>query len=152
MPTYIFTNCSVLNLSSVHSNFLMSLIREKQSVHRHRDIDHPPRSKKGKKRLVRKRKMASFLSHVNPTPAFPSYTGPYSVGSYAVEVPIAELPSNQTPPDPSVTTVNFRIFYPCEVPSKQPKPVYWIPEPQKEYLRAYAGFCGASPRLSRVIQ
>ena len=125
---------------------------QKYSTHRHRDIGHHPRSKKGKKRLVHKRKMASFLSHVNPTPAFPSYTGPCSVGSYAVEIPIAELPSHLAPPDPNITTVSFRVFYPCEVPSKQPKPVYWIPETQKDYLRAYAAFCGASPRLSRVIQ
>ena len=97
-------------------------------------------------------KMVSLLSHVNPTPSFPSYTGPYSVGSYAVEIPITELPSNATHPDPSVTTLSFRVFYPCEAPSKPPHPVYWIPEPQKEYLRAYAGFCGASPRLSKVIQ
>ncbi|KAI4102960.1 MAG: hypothetical protein L6R37_004110 [Teloschistes peruensis] len=95
--------------------------------------------------------MVSFLSHLNPTPSFPSYTGPYKVGAADVEIPAAELPSPSPNPDPSLTTVSFRIFYPCE-PAKPTKPVYWLPDPQHEYLGAYTRFLGASRRLSGFLR
>ncbi|KAL9587791.1 MAG: hypothetical protein Q9203_003387 [Teloschistes exilis] len=95
--------------------------------------------------------MVSFLSHLNPTPGFPSYTGPYKVGTADVEIPAAELPSPSPTPDPSLTTVSFRIFYPCE-PVKSSKPVYWLPDPQHEYLGAYTRFLGASRRLSGFLR
>lgn len=98
--------------------------------------------------------MASFISRFNPIPSFPAYTGPYSVGTLDVEVPTAQLPSpsSSDPPDPSISTVSFRIFYPCERPAKAPKPVYWLSEPQQEYFKGYAKFLGASPRLAEFIQ
>ncbi|KAI4088290.1 MAG: hypothetical protein LQ344_006204 [Seirophora lacunosa] len=82
--------------------------------------------------------MVSFLSHLNPTPGFPSYTGPYQVGTTDVEIPTSELPSPSSCPDSSLSTVNFRIFYPSESPVKHPSSVYWLPDPQQEYLGAYA--------------
>ncbi|KAL9582282.1 MAG: hypothetical protein Q9212_003391 [Teloschistes hypoglaucus] len=96
--------------------------------------------------------MVSFLSHLNPTPGFPSYTGPYKVGTADVEIPATELPSPSPNPDPSLTTVSFRIFYPCEPPAKPSKPVYWLPDPQHEYLGAYTRFLGASRRLSGFLR
>lgn len=98
--------------------------------------------------------MASFFSHFNPTPSFPAYTGPYPVGTLDVEVPIAQLPSpsSSAPPDPTISTVSFRIFYPCERPAKTPKPVYWLSEPQREHFKAYARFLGASQRLAGFIK
>ncbi|KAI4251462.1 MAG: hypothetical protein LQ352_004842 [Teloschistes flavicans] len=96
--------------------------------------------------------MVAFLSHLNPIPGFPSYTGPYKVGTADVEIPAAELPSPSPTPDPNLTTVSFRIFYPCEPPTKPPKSVYWLPDPQHEYLGAYTRFLGASRRLSGFLR
>ncbi|KAL8671055.1 MAG: hypothetical protein Q9168_004426 [Polycauliona sp. 1 TL-2023] len=94
----------------------------------------------------------SFLSHLNPAPSFPSYTGPYKVGSTDVEIPVAELPSPSPAPDPTLATVSFRIFYPCETPPKPPHSVHWLPDPQQEYLGAYVRFLGASRRLSGFLR
>lgn len=96
--------------------------------------------------------MASFLSHLNPIPGFPSYTGPYKVGSTDVEIPTTELPSPSPAPESSISTVSFRIFYPSEPPVKHPKPVHWLPDPQQEYLGAYVRFLGASHRLSTFLR
>ncbi|KAI9871785.1 MAG: hypothetical protein M1830_002455 [Pleopsidium flavum] len=95
--------------------------------------------------------MAHLLSHLNPIPKFPPYTGPYKVGTLDIEIPITSLPSPSPAPDPSISTVQFRIFYPCETPQKSPKTTYWIPEPQREYLGAYARFLGASPTFSEFF-
>ncbi|KAL8897757.1 MAG: hypothetical protein Q9207_007040 [Kuettlingeria erythrocarpa] len=94
--------------------------------------------------------MVSFLSQLNPTPGFPSYTGPYKVGSTDVEIPTSELPSPSPTPDPSISTVSFRIFYPSEPPVKHSKPVYWLPEPQQEYLGAYKSTFSPSPCLHNI--
>ncbi|KAI4093525.1 MAG: hypothetical protein LQ339_007663 [Xanthoria mediterranea] len=94
----------------------------------------------------------SFLSNLNPAPSFPSYTGPYAVGTTDVEIPAAELPSPSSTPVPALSTVSFRIFYPCEVPPKPAKPVYWLPDPQHDYLGAYVRFLGASRRLSAFLR
>ncbi|KAL8761499.1 MAG: hypothetical protein Q9184_002378 [Pyrenodesmia sp. 2 TL-2023] len=96
--------------------------------------------------------MVSFLSQINPTPGFPSYSGPYTVGSTDVEIPTSELPSPSPTPDSSISTVSFRIFYPSEPPAKHSKPVYWLPEPQQQYLGAYVRFLGASHRLSTILR
>lgn len=93
--------------------------------------------------------MSSLLSRLNPVPSFPSYTGPYSVGTQEVEIPVSDLPSTSPPPDANITTLSFRIFYPCK-PTK-PKPVYWLPSPQGEYFRAYARFMSAGPRLASFL-
>lgn len=93
--------------------------------------------------------MSSLLSRLSPIPAFPAYTGPYHVGTQEVEIPISDLPTSSPPPDANITTVSFRIFYPCQ-PSK-PKPAYWLPSPQGEYFRAYARFLSAGPRLASFL-
>lgn len=93
----------------------------------------------------------SFLNKLNPTPAFPAYTGPYKVGSVDVEVPTSDLenPSADAPPS-DVPTVAFRIFYPCRQDSEQ-KTVRWIPSPQREYISAYARFLGANSAFAGVF-
>lgn len=93
--------------------------------------------------------MSSLRSRLNPVPSFPAYTGPYNVGTQELEIPISDLPTSNPPPDANVTTVSFRIFYPCE-PTK-PKSVYWLPSPQGEYFRAYARFLSAGPRLASFL-
>ena len=93
--------------------------------------------------------MSSLFSRLNPVPSFPAYTGPYSVGTQEVEIPISNLQTECLPPDPSITTLTFRVFYPCQ-PAK-PKPVYWLPSPQGEYFRAYARFLSAGPRLASLL-
>lgn len=95
--------------------------------------------------------MAHLLSHLNPIPGFPPYTGPYKVGTVDVEIPVADLPSSSPAPDPAISTVHFRIFYPCEEPRRHTKRTYWIPDPQREYLGAYARFLGAGPSVSEFF-
>ncbi|MCJ1379127.1 hypothetical protein MMC17_002227 [Xylographa soralifera] len=96
--------------------------------------------------------MASLLPSLNPTPAFPKhYGGPYPVGTVDIEIPVSELPSVTRTPDSSISTVSFRVFYPCESPHSSVKPVYWIPDPQHGYVSAYARFLGASSRISQLI-
>ncbi|KAL9614217.1 MAG: hypothetical protein Q9167_001305 [Letrouitia subvulpina] len=96
--------------------------------------------------------MPSFLSRFSPTPAFPAYSGPYEVGTIEVETPAAELQASPPGPDPSISTVNFRIFYPCQPTTKQSKPVFWLPHPQHEYLGAYFQFLGVSQRLAVLFR
>ncbi|KAK0509010.1 hypothetical protein JMJ35_008381 [Cladonia borealis] len=118
--------------------------------------------------------MAKLLSHLNPIPGFPAYTGPYQVGTINLEIPISDLSSPSEaqaptpeiapplanaseeqrailspPPNFDITTISFRIFYPCE-PTKSSKSPYWLPSPQTAYLHAYARFLGASPRLATL--
>lgn len=92
----------------------------------------------------------SWFSRFNPTPAFPSYTGPYMVGSVDVEIPAADLDSPSPAPNSSLGTVAFRIFYPCE-PSSHERPVKWIPDPQRGYVSAYARFLGANSAFSDIF-
>lgn len=94
----------------------------------------------------------NFLSGLNPTPSFPAYSGPYAVGTLDCEVPTSEVLSPSPAPDPSITTVSFRIFYPCNPPQQGPKSVYWLPDPQRQYLKAYAEFLGANSNLSGFVQ
>lgn len=94
----------------------------------------------------------SFVSGLNPTPSFPSYSGPYPVGTLDCEVPTSEILSPSPAPDPSITTVSFRVFYPCNPPQQGPKSVYWLPDPQRQYLKAYAQFLGASSSYSGFVQ
>lgn len=102
--------------------------------------------------------MASYLpsfslSSLSPINHFPSYHGPYDVGTVDVEVPVADLPSPSEAPEGAVETVAFRIFYPCAKPSKgeTARPVRWIPTPQKATIGAFAQFLGAGPKMSSLI-
>ncbi|KAF2808405.1 uncharacterized protein BDZ99DRAFT_419483 [Mytilinidion resinicola] len=92
----------------------------------------------------------SFLSRFNPTPTFPSYTGPYKVGSVDVEIPATDLASPSPAPPSAPSTVAFRIFYPCEAGSNE-RPIRWIPNPQRGYVSAYARFLGANSALSHIF-
>lgn len=93
----------------------------------------------------------TWFRNINPTPAFPAYTGPHKVGSIDVEIPVGELenPSDDAPPA-DISTVAFRVFYPCRQDSEQ-KAVKWIPSPQREYIAAYARFLGANSALASAF-
>ena len=86
--------------------------------------------------------MSGYLPQLSLVPGFPDYTGPYKVGTIDVETPVADLPSLTESPDPNITTLQFRIFYPCESPSQPPKPVRWLPSPQRAVLGAFVRFLG----------
>ncbi|KAF2868825.1 platelet-activating factor acetylhydrolase [Massariosphaeria phaeospora] len=94
----------------------------------------------------------TWLERLNPTPTFPAYTGPYKVGSVDAEIPTADLES-PSPPSSScadLTTVAFRVYYPCK-PDSQQRGVRWIPSPQREYIGAYARFLGANSAFSQLF-
>jgi platelet-activating factor acetylhydrolase len=92
----------------------------------------------------------SWLNRINPTPAFPTHTGPYKVGSVDVEIPTSELenPSTSSPPGER-PTVAFRVFYPAKQESNE-RGVRWIPSPQREYISAYAKFLGANSAFASL--
>ncbi|EKD19445.1 uncharacterized protein L3040_002676 [Drepanopeziza brunnea f. sp. 'multigermtubi'] len=94
--------------------------------------------------------MTSYLSRLSPVPGFPEYTGPYKVGTIDVEIPVTELESPSPAPVNHISTVQYRIFYPCE-PDASGKPVSWIPNPQQGYISAYTRFLGAGSKLAEVI-
>lgn len=94
--------------------------------------------------------MTSYLSKLNPVPAFPDYTGPHRVGSIDVELPISELESPSPAPVDDIPTVQYRVFYPCD-PQFKGKHVSWIPSPQREYLSAYTRFLGAGSHLAEFL-
>lgn len=94
--------------------------------------------------------MSSYFSRLSPVPAFPSYTGPYSVGSLDVELPVWELESPSPAPGENISTVQYRVFYPCE-PNAKGQPVSWLPQPQREYMSAYTRFLGTGSMLAEFI-
>lgn len=87
-----------------------------------------------------------------PTPYFPSYSGPYTVGTFDLEVPSADvLPSAQSHED-IPETVSCRVFYPAEnQKTHHARPVYWIQSPQRGIVSAYGQFLGASPRFAHLF-
>lgn len=92
-----------------------------------------------------------LLNRLNPTPAFPAHTGPYKVGSADVEIPTSELASqSENAPPAELPTVAFRVFYPCKQDSNE-RAVRWLPNPQREYLSAYAKFLGANSVFAKVF-
>ncbi|KAI9788834.1 MAG: hypothetical protein M1833_002800 [Piccolia ochrophora] len=95
--------------------------------------------------------MTSFFSKWSPVPSFPPHKGPYTVGTVDVELPVADLPSPTPAPDPSITTVHFRLFYPCSPPEKPAKAVRWISAPQREQVSAYARFLGVKSSLGEAF-
>jgi platelet-activating factor acetylhydrolase len=97
--------------------------------------------------------MASFFSGWNPIVSFPSYHGPYDVGTVDVEIPASDLPAPATTPERAQPTIAFRIFYPCAKPtSADSRPVRWIPQPQRQTISAFAQFIGVkSQRWANLI-
>ncbi|TVY81442.1 putative phospholipase A2, partial [Lachnellula suecica] len=94
--------------------------------------------------------MTSYLSRLSPVPAFPAYTGPYTVGTLDIELPVSELEAPSASPDDSISTVNYRVFYPCD-PGFKGKNVSFIPSPQRDYVAAYTRFLGAGNMLAEAI-
>lgn len=100
--------------------------------------------------------MASFLESVgitslNPVNSFPDYHGPYTVGTVDVEIPAADLPAPCGLPEDAAETIAFRIFYPCEKTTDNPRPVRWISQPQRATISAFAKFVGANHRLAGLV-
>ena len=92
-----------------------------------------------------------WTSFLNPSRSFPAYAGPHPVGSLDVEIPVTELEESTSSPAADITTVLFRIFYPCESGGKKSKPVRWLPDPQRPYFGGFARFLGAGPTLADTI-
>lgn len=94
-----------------------------------------------------------MFSSLNPVPAFPPYRGPLNVGTAEYEIHVSELPSSSKVPDPDISTIKFRIFYPAGADTAHPKdcPVPWLPEPQREWLDAYCDFLNAPPKISKLF-
>ncbi|GAB7353145.1 hypothetical protein MBLNU459_g3680t1 [Dothideomycetes sp. NU459] len=93
----------------------------------------------------------AWFSRLNPTPGFPSYSGPYSVGTVDVEIPTADIPACSTTPESTPSTIAYRIFYPCESESPSSRPVRWIPSPQRQYVSAAAKFFGAGSKFAELF-
>jgi len=93
------------------------------------------------------------LSGLSPVNTFPAYNGKYDVGTVDVEIPISDLPAASEAPEGAVSTVAFRIFYPCQAPGKGEthRPVRWVPQPQRETINAFAKFLGAGSKLASLI-
>ncbi|KAK0907768.1 hypothetical protein LTR02_005310 [Friedmanniomyces endolithicus] len=97
--------------------------------------------------------MASFFTGWNPIKYFPEYCGPFDVGTVDVEIPVSDLPSPADAPEDAQPTVAFRIFYPCDKPSKYDadRPVRWIPQPQRATIAAFAKFLGAKEKVASAV-
>jgi platelet-activating factor acetylhydrolase len=97
--------------------------------------------------------MASYLSGLSPVNTFPHYNGKYDVGTVDVEIPVSDLPAASDAPEGAVSTIAFRIFYPCQTPGKSEphRPVRWVPQPQRETINAFAKFLGAGSKLASFI-
>jgi platelet-activating factor acetylhydrolase len=86
-----------------------------------------------------------------PTPTLPAYTGPYSVGSFDIEVPSADLLPSSATSDLIPETVACRVFYPAEKEKSHTRPIYWIQDPQRGIVTAYGQFLGARPALANIF-
>lgn len=97
-------------------------------------------------------KMAALLSRISPIPAFPTYTGPYKVGTMDVEIPASELTSPSPAPSAAadIPTVQFRVFYPTIDESSQ-KPIPWLPTPQRNHVSAYTKFIGIGNTMAEFL-
>lgn len=97
-------------------------------------------------------KMSALLSRMSPIPAFPSYTGPYKVGTMDVEIPVTDLqsPSPCPPNAADIPTIQFRVFYPAVDESNQ-KNIPWLPTPQRPHVSAYTKFIGVGNVLAELL-
>jgi len=90
-------------------------------------------------------------SYLNPIPSLPKPLGPHKVGTVEWEIPVSEIPSSSPTPDPKISTIKFRIFYPTTQSASSKVSVPWLPHPQRTWQQAYASFLGARPRVSSFI-
>ena len=94
-----------------------------------------------------------MFSSLSPIPSLLPYPGPHEVGTAEYEVAVADIPSESHVPDPAISTVKFRAFYPIVASGKAiVRNVTWLPQPQREWFGAYLDFLGAPPLLSKVLQ
>ncbi|KAI9665373.1 MAG: hypothetical protein M1831_001811 [Alyxoria varia] len=96
----------------------------------------------------------SWFSRFDPTPKFPPYTGPHPVGTQDIEIPLSNLPpTSYKPPatNPPITSISFRLFYPCKKLDTDVNPVSWIRYPQHTVISAYAKFLGAKSTLADIF-
>jgi len=92
-----------------------------------------------------------MISFLNPVPALPPYPGPFKVGSVEYEIPVSEISTDGPLPDPRITTVKFRLFYPTTATASTKQSIPWLPTPQRQWTEAYASFIGAGPGLSSLL-
>src|SRR4051812_45892842 len=92
-----------------------------------------------------------MFSYLSPVPTLPEYPGPLAVGSTEYEIPVSEIPSPSPVPDPTISSIKFRIFYPTSSSASSKQTIPWLPEPQNQWLEAYTTFLGASPRLAKFF-
>lgn len=98
------------------------------------------------------RLLPSMFSYLNPLPSLPQYTGPYKVAVTDYEIPVSEISSTSTTaPDLQISTIKFRIYYPTPSTEVAKEPVYWLPDPQKQWNEAFASFLGAPAKWSSFV-
>ncbi|KPI42470.1 Platelet-activating factor acetylhydrolase-like protein [Cyphellophora attinorum] len=83
-------------------------------------------------------------------PSVPRFSGPYTVGTTEYEIPISEIDTQTGPPDPTITTLKFRLFYPTSTPYTGQK-IPWVPAPQRQWTEAFGNFLGASLGWSKIV-
>ncbi|KAI1005668.1 hypothetical protein K3495_g2543 [Podosphaera aphanis] len=85
---------------------------------------------------------------------FPEFSGPFKVGTIDVEILVRELvsPSPLPPFDKGseITTIQYRIFYPCQPDSKREK-ISWLPNPPRSYASSYAKFLGLGDNFAGLV-
>ena len=83
-------------------------------------------------------------------PQIPKFPGPHTVGSTEYEIPISEIDTQTNPPDPLITTLKFRLFYPTSTPYNG-QTIPWVPAPQRQWTEAFGRFLGASLGWSSIV-
>lgn len=91
-----------------------------------------------------------MISYLNPIPYLPDPFGPHKVGTSEWEIPVSEIASSAPSPDPTVSTIKFRLYYPT-LPSESSGSIKWLPLPQNQWIEAYSSFLGAGTRLASFI-
>jgi platelet-activating factor acetylhydrolase len=94
----------------------------------------------------------SLLNPANIIPRFPPYPGPYAVGSFEVEIPVASLGAMTGVAE----TVQFRVFYPAEKPaerpiSAQPASSWWGSKCDKKTATAAVDPAAQEEKLSEPV-
>lgn len=91
-----------------------------------------------------------MISYLNPIPSLPNPLGPHKVGTSEWEIPVSEITSSSQSPEPKISTIKFRLYYPT-LPTETSGSIRWLPPPQNQWIEAYSSFLGAGARLSSFI-